>query len=525
MRIRIIAQISLTVALSISILAPALAAPDDVVPAGSAIYDALAILASHHRLADPRLSAAAFEGITGQLYTRDELSKLVQGVAASDSIDSESQQALEFARTVLGLGPTDAKVKSQPAVGGFTELSLGSRDAGNVFSSLILRGRVLGAIGRDGAYTIGVTNEYSRTDARLSFNTRSNGMGGLGNPDALDGIDEAYVTGIGTHGVRASVGLIRRRWGSGWRGDLLISDNTPAHPSFEVQVPLHLGPHLGDYNLTQFISTYQNQGHTVYLGARRLEHKVGDRVELSAEESFVENEFKRSTILILPFYAYQKSAYASTDEPNYFNYNANIGIQIRPIAHNDNSRIYGQFFIDDIKAPKGLGQKGLTPRKIGYMLGIAQRFTATGTQAVVEFAHMDRETYTKPLTEQAPLAWFANDLPIGHPIGPNGKELFVRLSQRLSPKLDVAAEFLDRQRVTQDFPAPVIKYLDLKLAYAASATSSVGLNIGEYHEDAYSGVYVDPFTGVPGPIDTGGGADYGQTIRDKVLEISLIHAF
>ena len=70
--------------------------------------------------------------------------------------------------------------------------------------------------------------------------------------------------------MRVSAGEIRRRWGSGYLGDMLISDNSPAKPSLEIELPFSLGHKLGEYRFTQFASEYKNSGQTIYGGGRRL---------------------------------------------------------------------------------------------------------------------------------------------------------------------------------------------------------------------------------------------------------------
>ncbi len=101
-------------------------------------------------------------------------------------------------------------------------------------------------------------------------------------------------------------------------------------------------------------------------------------------------------------------------------------------------RLYGQFVIDDLQAPKGLGKGNKTPRKIGYLLGYAEAFDRSGTDVALEYAHTDHETYTKLPPLPVGLAWIDGALPQGYPAGPNGNEVFLRLGQRLAPRLDFA---------------------------------------------------------------------------------------
>ena len=502
-------------------------------PRGSALYDAVALLSARHLLPPGAPDATSLQGVTGRLYTRRELAAWVQ--AAGDApADAGAASALRFCRTLLGpeLGTlaageeeAAAPVRSDaPVFTGFAEAAVGGQsDTGTHLRSQSFvwgRGRLLGTLGRDGAYTVSVTNAYRQTRDHSSTSTRQDGRAGGDNPGILDGIDEAYVTAVNPHGLRVTLGELRRRWGSGYRGDMLLSDNAPARPTLEVELPFSLGAVLGRYRFTQFVSRYRNGGQTVYEGGRRLEHPLGDRTTLSLEEAYASTDFGRPDLQVLPYYAYQKLRYASGEEPLHFNYNFNVGLTVSPSGAARPERAYAQFFVDDLQAPKGLGKGNKTPRKIGYLLGYARTFERSGTDLVLEYAHTDRELYTKLSPLPTSLSWFVGDLPQGHPLGPNGNEVFLRLGQRLSPRLDVSLEARDRRRASADFPAVRASALDLALAYHLSAAQSVGLALSQYREDPYP----DPGLLLPAGSGTGG-ADYGQTLRRHLVTVSFLQGF
>lgn len=502
----------------------AVAAPSDVVPTSSGLYDALSLLAQERLLPAESLDAADLRGVTHRLYTRAEMAALV-GQASDDAADARGRAALTYARNALapelgrerGAGPTrggtfGATGYVRPELAGRDDNGSALRDRGYVFG----RGRVFGSVGRDGAYTVGVTNDYRDVRDHASFTTRLGGQGGGDNPGVLNGVDEAYATVLGHKGVRLTGGLMRQRWGSGYRGEMLVSDNGPSHPTVEIELPFYLGHTLGRYTFTQYEATYSNGGRTVYQGARRLEHTFGDRVQISLEEAYASNEFKNINVLFTPFFAYQSNEYTNTVEPFKFNYLANIGLTIEPFGPATDARLYGQLVLDDIEAPGRLGKGTSVPRKIGYLLGYAQVFPRSGTDAVLEYAHADRATYTAPAV--AELAWFDGDLPQAHPIGPNGKEVFVRLGQRLNPRLHLSVEARDRRRVADDFSAPTSRSLDVGLDYRLGPSRSVGLTLSDYRED--------PFTGVSNiTIPPAGGAAAGERLRRRILALSFLQAF
>ena len=504
------------------------ASPDDVVPQGSGLYDAVALLSARHLLPPGSPDATALQGVTARLYTRRELANLIQTVSDQPA-DPRAASALAFARNILSSELANAPllaapVSTPPVLTGFGEIEGGgrSRDTGSSslrsHGDLLGRARLLGVLGRDGAYTVSVTNIYRQTRDHFSVSLRGDGTSPADNPDALSGVDEAYVTAINNHGVRVSAGEIRRRWGSGYAGDMLISDNSPAKPSLEIELPFSLGHTLGEYRLTQFEAVYKNSGQTIYEGGRRLEHPAGDRTTLSLEEAYTSTQFRSPTVLVLPYYAYQKAYYPGTNEPFFFNYNFNVGVSVTPRGPNTDQRIYGQFLVDDLQAPKGLGKGNITPRKIGYLLGYAQNFERSGTNVVLEFAHTDRQTYTKLPPLPTSLAWYSDDLPIGYPSGTNADQLYLRLGQKLSSRLDVSADGYDRRRVSGDFPAPQSRAVDLALAYHLGLSQSIGLRFSDYREDPYPGAVLPPGYGA-------GGADYGQTVRRRLLAVSFLQGF
>ncbi len=504
------------------------ASPDDVVPQGSGLYDAVALLSARHLLPPGSPDATALQGVTARLYTRREFARVIQGITDQPA-DPRAASALAFARNILAPELADgpllaAPVSTPPVLTGFGEIEGGgrSRDAGS--SSLqshgeaLGRARLLGVLGRDGAYTVSVTDIYRQTRDHLSVSLRGDGASGADNPDELNGIDEAYVTAVNNRGLRVSAGEIRRRWGSGYLGDMLISDDSPAKPSLEIELPFSLGRTLGDYRLTQFESEYRNSGRTIYEGGRRLEHQAGDRTSLSLEEAYTSTQFRSPDILVLPYYAYQKAYYPGTNEPFFFNYNFNVGVSVTPHGPGTDQRVYGQFLVDDLQAPKGLGKGNVTPRKIGYLLGYAQAFERTGTDAVLEFAHTDQQTYTRLPPLPTGLAWYSGDLPLGYPSGTDANQVYLRLGQKLSSRLDVSADGYDRQRVTGNFPAPQASAVNLALAYHLGLSQSVGLRFSDYREDPYPGPALPPGYGT-------GGADYGQTVRRRILAVSFLQGF
>ncbi len=513
-------------ALSALLLGPAHGASStDIVPRASGLYDALAVLAQDHLLPPGAPDVQDLLNVQGRLYTRAELARAISAVTLETAAPTHPRDraALAFARNILapelelksGEGGKDtafgASGVAEAATGSRSDQKLAYHSQGNIFA----RGRIFGTLGRDGAYTVSATNFYTQFRDHSSFTTRANGTAGGDNPGGLNGIDEAYATVLGGHGLRATVGLIRQRWSPAYRGALLVGDNGPAHPTLQVELPFSLGRTLGRYDFTQYESTFSNGGRSIYQGGRRLEHPIGDRTTISLEEAYQSNQFNNPLVLFIPFYRFQKAAYHNNVESQFFNYLADANLTVHPDGPNGNSRVYGELLVDDIKAPGGLGFGNNVPRKIAYLVGYAQSFPKSGTDAVLEYNRSDRTTFTDSEPE---LAFFDNDLPQGNPVGPNGREIFGRIGQRLGAKLDIAVEARDRRRVADDFPAPNQRAIDVLLGYRLAPSRSLGLRLSDYREEPFAG----QSPSVPGQF---GGAAYGQRLRRRLFAISFLQSF
>ncbi len=494
------------------------ASADDLVPQGSGLYDAVALLSADHLLPPGSPDATSLQGVTGRLYSRREFATLIRSIT-NQPADPQAASALAFARNILASELQDgpdlaAPVSTPPVLSGFGEAEAGTTQA----SGLLGRARLLGVVGRDGAYTASVTNIYQQTRNHQSISLRGDGINSGDNPNELDGVDEAYVTAVSSRGLRLTVGELRRRWGSGYLGDMLISDNSPARPTLEIDLPFSLGHTLGSYRFTQFESEYKNSGRTIYEGGRRLEHPLGDRTTLSLEEAYTSTQFRSPDVLVLPYYAYQKAYYPGTNEPFFFNYNFNIGVTVTPRGPDTNQRVYGQFLVDDLQAPKGLGKGNVTPRKIGYLLGYADTLARSGTSFAVEYAHTDKQTYTKLPPLPTSLAWYNGDLPLGYPSGTNGNQIYARLNQRVTPRVELSLDGYNRRRASADFPAVTASAVDFALAYRLGQSQSIGLRYSNYRENPYPGAVLPPGYG-------SGGADYGQLVRRHIFGISFLQGF
>jgi hypothetical protein len=500
--------------------------PTDIVPRGSGIYEAMAVLA-RGGLLRANEDVEAFVGLSAPLRSRAELSTMIAGVeddASDTGLTPAESAAMAFLQAYLD-DPSVADSRPHlPASHDLTGAALGEAGAiknggspQKAFEDVYGTLRLFGTTSGNAYYTAGVTNRYQQPDEYESFTTRAGGFGAGNYVDQRNGLEDAYVTLAGTHGWTTDIGLKNRRWGSAYSGDTMLSDNAPAHPGISVDGPIWLGHKLKLFRFSQVQETYSNLGKIISVGYRRIEHPFNRKLDLDLQESYASNRIRDPAILVLPYYLYQHVfIHDNAAEPNEFNYNANAGMTYKPGGESGDGMGYVQAFIDDIQAPKGFGLGNTVPRKLCYLVGYNQTIRATGTTAVVEFIHADPQTYTKLPVNQAPLAWFADDLPLGDQIGPNGEEVFTRLGQRLG-RLNLAVEGAIRRRAYSDFPSPNIGLLDAEIAYSVSESQSVALRYADFRENPYPGAVTIPVAG--------GGANYGVYTRQKLFAVDYMRSF
>ena len=500
--------------------------PSDIVPRDSGAYDALAVLAKGHLLSTGN-DAESYIGVTARLRSRGEMAAMVQSLHdTSDTSDLTSNEisAIEFLTAYLSDAQvTDHTPKWRNTVGvaGSVMGEVGDQkkegEKQKGYADGFGEAHVFGTAGSI-FYAAGGSSFYQQRDNYLSFNTRA---GGVTPDDLIDqrgGLGEAYVAWHGSRGIKVDIGVKSRRWGPGYVGDMLFSDNAPAKPGIELDVPLWLGHSLKLFRFTQIEETYKNLGKTIYRGERRLEHPLDHHWDLDLQESYSATKWRNASVLILPYYWYQKAAINNNnEEPNEFNYQVNGGLTYKTGGDNDYGNVYAQFLIDDIQSPNAISLGDKVRRKVGYLFGVNQSFPASGTSIVAEFARTDPRTYTKPDAGREPLSWFVNDLPIGHPIGSNGQEFFGRLGQRLTPRVDLALTGTVRRRIDSSFPSPNDTLLTAVIAYKVAPAQSVSVRYADFREDPYNGTLT--ITQAPG------GADYGIRERDKVVAVDYLLGF
>ena len=523
---RLALPLAITFALCGAACRPALAAGTDVVPQGSTLLDSFAALAQ----ADAFGAAETPEDFLGNtLYTRGQLARILTHLVGDDPVHlafvqkngassaalhsaiEDLQPELKAARVNFSDAEPDAPSRTA-SVSGYLQPELrlktgGDKEPGTGIIG-VYRVTALGNLKPNLRYGVSVSNWPQ--DSRRVF---SNDKG----PHDFSAVNEAYLTVDGGRGLEASIGRIYNRWGPGTRGATMVSDNAPALDQIQIAFPFSLGARFGrEYHFTQFLSTFRQNSVQRYFAGRRIEYTFSPRFTVDFQEAYLSTSSQSLYVSLLPdFYSGQSA-------------NLKIGhLRINGLDQNFNSflnfgasyeatpslRVYGQLGIDDIQSPGH--QSYRTPRKIAQLAGVAFQ-PSPGTGIVAEYTFADPTTYSSRIVDTQ---WQKGQYDeLGLPTGPNSREFFVRLSQRVQPGLTVSLQGRDRKRVDETFPVPNSRDYAASVEFAPSRKSNIALTYHDYRQQAF------PIpSNVPSPGDgftpANAEGNYGQNSRIKQLDL------
>jgi capsule assembly protein Wzi len=463
------------------------AAPYDLVPRGDWSYDVLARWAVRGvvRRGQDHEAIPAREFHGDEPLTRKDMAVIVVGLAEHpDALPSEDRILLlqlvrEFAPEIqLAKGDPAALIRS--IEGESTKVALRPAYRGTGFAL----GR-LGVSSDDGGTVRGVyraaglaaPNEYllgqvSLTNARQLYSTDATAF-----PDL-----EHYVVRLHTRSVDWDLGKSSERWGPGWGGAMLLSDDAPALFRLNGKARFSLGFLGHDYTFEQFVATLDDTGGRRYIVARRLSRPFGPTAGASISEAVKTSSTKLLPLaMILPLYLAADLTFNDVRNSNEVNYLAGLDVWYAP---KDSIRIYCDLVIDDITAPFGLGSYSV-PRKIGMLFGLhLPKLNQGRTDLRLEWALTDGEQPGSSVREggtyihrNPTLDWFHDDLPIGHRMGQNRRGPFARLRHRFGSRFTAIGEWEDE---LQWRPTPAVgdrRRLVLYGAYDLRADRSVAVRM------------------------------------------------
>ncbi|MBB6049148.1 capsule assembly Wzi family protein [Armatimonas rosea] len=267
-------------------------------------------------------------------------------------------------------------------------------------------------------------------------------------------------------GWELSAGRMPLRWGPGWSGGMLFSDSAP--PLDRVSV----SKQLGKFRLEQFYGQFFEpndptapqdtaSGTRRHLAGRRLTLQSTGPWELSAGEAIKALRLPDPALAAaLPWYVYEHDwsaigsgrwlglpRSAAYKNSAWLNYMADLTVGYQ---RGTGVRFYGEYLLDDIKAPAFLGGKETTPQRSGLLLGAAGGHGPLAWR--VEAVDTNRRTYR---SDVLPNEWSRGDSLLGSPIGSNAFQLFARTDYRVQERLSLAleAQRVRRRDTTQPGPA------------------------------------------------------------------------
>ncbi|MBC8102002.1 MAG: hypothetical protein H7Z41_05380 [Cytophagales bacterium] len=474
--------------------AAAFAGPADIVPRGSIAYDLMGSLASGGSL--PGLSLRDF--FRGdRLYTRAEFADFVRRLRRGLTEDSARANILpadstallaletEFAAELGGIAlPRGDRPVAVRVTGAFKARALTDPDAG----SGIGRVSVILPVGRDGYAALAGGNFRNEW-----YDESAPRKGGY------PLIETAFIR-VNGRALDVSVGRMPLRWGPGYVGGMLLSDDSPSLPQIRVEkifrLPGTLGRRVGPLRFEQFDAQFfeddipgalpDARGTRRYLLGRRIETNGEGRFSFSAGEAFKSTRLPDPIFAnLLPFFVYQNSwtessrrrtfaflASGALPDTGWLNYLADINLSYRADARR--TSLYADLLLDDVQAPDGFNLGNPTPRKIGGQVGVyAPDLGGLGGKVALrlEFATIDAGTYANA---SLPVAYDQNGVSLGHPSGPNAEVYFGRLDVAATSKLKLALEGTLRRRKDRSEPAPKTDRLGLYATYALRRGAFVG---------------------------------------------------
>ena len=290
-------------------------------------------------------------------------------------------------------------------------------------------------------------------------------------------LTKAFARGIET-GFEWSVGREFLNWGPAYSGSMILSDNSPAFNQVRAAKEIEFGKIFGRVKITQFGTTFEDEGARYYLFARRYEKPFNRNWHLGISET-AKTDFVPSPLLaVMPFYLYQHLFNSQDAHMNNFystdlTYTADNGMQA-----------YAELGIDDMTSIRLLGKANQRPRKTGVVVGFyTPKLFADDRLSTfrAEYVTIDRLTYGATRPEYPGLAYTHDGQMIGSPVGPNAKAIYLRGERYFSDKFSAIAEYFNQwQTGSGDPERGHQRVLSLMAAYDLRPDASIALRIAPF---------------------------------------------
>jgi len=250
------------------------------------------------------------------------------------------------------------------------------------------------------------------------------------------------LTSIEFPALDLQVGRDYMKWGPGYQGNLILSDNPPAFDMIKYFGTIDLsdlGEGLGNLNFTKFFSLLDPlEGVDRYFSGQRLEYKPFDVLTLGLSETAIISEdssilFYNPLPFIPPYYLTRWIADV-INQPSEIN--SYVGLDMELNFH-PGIKLYGEWMADDfILTPK----TNPYPNRTGFLAGVyfADPLDTGNTDFRIEYTHINNYVYFSRHDWQDYL--YQGEY-IGNPLGPDADQLYLELTHRLSDKLNLSLSY------------------------------------------------------------------------------------
>ncbi|HHE64920.1 MAG TPA: hypothetical protein ENL09_02750, partial [Bacteroidetes bacterium] len=238
------------------------------------------------------------------------------------------------------------------------------------------------------------------------------------------------------------VGRDYMRWGPGYQGSLMLSDNSPAFDMLRYSGTIDLndsGESMAKINFTKFFSlldTLDEQNR--YFSGQRLEYKPIPALTLGLTETAIIS-YDSSLLFLnpLPFIPpYYITRWIADVLEQSSEINSNVGVDME-LNFYPGIKLYGEWMADDfILTPK----TNPYPNRTGFLAGayFADPLGKGNIDFRIEYTHINNYVYfsTHPWQDYLYQGEY-----IGHTLGPDADQLYLKLTHNLSDRLNLSLSY------------------------------------------------------------------------------------
>jgi len=410
----------------------------EVVSGDDLTYDLLRGLAARGRL--PGYTARDFAGESEQLFTRWQIGQILKAALEAEENALPSWEAgslwslrtlLPWYRRELEAAGVDYPAVRQTLTARLEEEENAGRSAW--FASGLGEGRVgFGPQGAtDGRFVASLGGGlHERVGAWLTLTNERDDAAAGWRPRQT--VKRLLATVELSAKDRLVVGRDILRWGPGYRSSLLLSDHSG--PFDLIRYERDRLRILGrSFYFTQFFTTYREAGHRRWITGRRFATSLGSRAEIAYSEALKMQSAHQvwPSQVLVPIYMAERYPFHIFPELQRPERQSNLLASVEVSARAaPTAAVHFQWLLDDLTTNHPV------PRKIGWQLGghwWPER-PGQGPDCRLEYTFIDPGVYEH---RQPGAVWFHQGRVMGHPAGPDSRDLYLRVRQELGPADDV----------------------------------------------------------------------------------------